>query len=310
MNRPDFPHVIDSSILSAFKSCPQKFNLQYINHWVKGAQNIHLHAGAAFAKGLEVTREAYYCNNHTPEDSIGMGLAALIDAYGDFDGSGSNKDFDRMLGAFEFFFESYPLETDEFEPLTFDSGKRGIEFSFAEPLPIKHPLTGDPIIFSGRADMIGTYAGSIYLEDDKTTSSLGATWPYQWDLRSQFSAYCWAARKSLNIPVKGMLVRGVSILKTKYDTAQCITYRAEWELDRWYEQTLRDISNMIEMWETGYFDYNLDNACNEFGGCMFKDICKSKHPEEWLNSDYIKVVWDPLSRTQKTLEEYEQEWNS
>ena len=225
--RPDFPPILDSTIIGAFRSCPQKANLAYIEHWKPRATSIHLHAGACYARGLEVTRRAFFEDGLPSEDSIALGMQALITAWGDYEApEGSTKTLERTAGAFEYYFSVYPLETDKATPYLLPSGKRAIEFSFAEPLSINNPQTGEPLLYCGRTDQIVDFASGVYLHDDKTTSQLGASWSKQWDLRSQFTGYCWAAAKA-DIPVNGVLIRGVSILKTKYDTAQAITYRSQ-----------------------------------------------------------------------------------
>lgn len=309
MIRPEFPHVIDSSMITTMRSCHQKMFRQYIEHWKIDRESVHLHAGGAFAKGLEVARESFYVNGESEDLAKGKGLHALLTFYGDYQPpEGSAKSLDRMMGAFEFFLDQYPLGDDGFTPLKFADNKHGIEFSFAEPLDIDHPTTGQPILFCGRADMLGEFADGIFLEDDKTTSSLGASWANQWDLRSQFTGYTWAAKKILKIPVKGVLVRGISILKTKYDTQQVLSYRQDWEIDRWEQQVLRDIKRLIEAWKEGYYDYNLDYACNEYGGCLFRDICKSRDPEKWLEANYTKRVWNPIDRKEMTVDEWDSSW--
>jgi len=308
--RPMFPHVIDSTMLSAFRSCPIKMKYSYIEHWKPKLESVHLHAGAAFAKGLEETRKAFYIDGKDASTSEGLGLQALLIAYGDFIPiTNTPKTLDRVAGAFEYFMSMYPLGADGFEPAKLPSGNRGIEFSFAEPLDILHPVTGDPILFAGRADMMGTYAGGFFIEDDKTTTSLGASWARAWEMRSQFTAYCWAAKKAGYNP-QGALIRGVSILKTKYDTLEVVTYRGQWELDRWEAQTLRDIQRMIDSWESGIWDYSLDQACTDYGGCSFVDTCKSRYPENHLETDFEKRVWSPTDRREFTVAEWEASWEN
>ena len=104
------------------------------------------------------------------------------------------------------------------------------------------------------------------------------------------------------LKVDGVLVRGISILKTKYETAQVITYRRKWEMDRWLQQSCRDIERMKEAWLAGYFDYNLDEECNAYGGCLFKRVCMSQDPQPWLEQYYERRVWDPLTHTETRLE--------
>ena len=146
--------------------------------------------------------------------------------------------------------------------------------------------------------MCCSYNGLALGEDDKTTSQLGASWPRQWDMRSQFTGYVWGAKRA-GIKLDGFLVRGVSILKTKYDHAQHITFRPAWEVDRWYAQTVRDLHRWIECWKAGYYDYSLGEACNDYGGCLFAEICKKPNPEEWLPAYFVQRKWNPLTRTEE-----------
>jgi len=301
IQRPPFPTVIDSTILGAFRSCPQKAYRTYVEHWKPRTPSVHLHAGAAFAKGLEVTREAFFVQGLSEDDALAAGLHALITFYGDFEcPEDSAKSCTRMAGALEYYFHVWPLGREEAPPATLPSGAKAIEFSFNEPLDIRHPETGDPLLYCGRLDMICEYAGSLFGEDDKTTSSLGASWGRQWDLRSQFTGYVWGAKRS-GLDLAGFLVRGVSILKTKYDSMPVITYRPQWQVDRWLEQTHRDIQRMIRCWDEGYWDYNLDHACTEFAGCELRQVCLSQDPMPWLEQGFIRRVWDPVARKETIL---------
>ncbi len=299
--RPPFPYVIDSSLMSAFKSCPRKFELEYGLHWKPLAQSVHLVAGKAYAEGLEYARRAFYGDGKSPEEALEIGKKTLIEAYGDFEcPADSAKSLSRTLGALEFYLQNYPLASDVVTPAKLPGGKLGIEFSFSEPLDFLHPETKDPLLYVGRLDMLVSYAGNYYGLDDKTTSQLGASWSKQWDLRSQFSGYSWGAAKA-GIPLKGFFVRGVSILKTKYDTQQAITYRPQWMIDRWYENLIRSLTRMQKMWEEGYFDYNLDHSCDDFGGCMFKKVCLSGNPEQWLAGSFVRREWNPVTRMETLL---------
>jgi hypothetical protein len=308
MTRPMFPHTVDSTILSAFRSCPQKFYRQYVQHWKAKTTSVHLIAGGAFAKGIEDARHAYYVNGASPEEAEAAGLSGLITHYGDFVcPADSAKSLERMCGALEFYFSQYPLGADGANPITLPGGRRGIEFSFAEPLGINHPISGDPILYTGRSDMVAERAGGVYVYDEKTTSSLGASWGRQWEMRSQFTGYIWALKKQ-GIKADGAIVRGVSILKTKYDTLEVPTYRSGYEIDRWEQQTIRDIQRMIDCWRTGVWDWSLDGACNEYGGCSFTQVCKSAEPENWLPVNFAQKVWDPLSRKELSVAEFEASW--
>ena len=287
--------------MAAFKSCPQKANLEFIEHWKLRDQSVHLHAGAAYAAGMEAARTAFYIDGLDEPSSVATGLSALLKAYGTFEcPPESAKSAERTAGALEFYFSHYRLGEDKAIPMTLPGGKRGIEFSFLEPIDLVHPETGDPMLYSGRMDMLCSYEGMNLGEDDKTASQLGASWPRQWDLRSQFTGYVWGAGRA-GIKLDGFLVRGVSILKTKYDTLQAITYRPQWLIDRWYKQLLLDGQRMIEAWSAGYYDYNLDHACSEYGGCPFRGVCQMREPLPLLEQQFQRRKWDPVGRTETVL---------
>lgn len=299
--RPPFPSVFDSTIIAAARSCGRKVELEFFEHWKSKDPSVHLHAGAAYAKGMEVARTRFYVDGASAEDSVAEGVGALLAYYGNFDcPEDSPKSASRMAGALEFYFDRYRLGEDQAIPIILPGGKRGIEFSFAEPIDIAHPVTGDPLIYCGRMDMIANYLNMTLGEDDKTASQLGASWPKQWDLRSQFTGYVWGAARA-GIKLNGFIIRGVSILKTKYDTLEAITYRPEWQIDRWYGQLLRDIERLIKQWKEGYFDYNLDHACTEYGGCPFRQCCLLPDASPVLDLQFERRKWDPIHRTETLL---------
>jgi hypothetical protein len=289
---------------STFIECPRRFLWQYARHFKPTGESIHLHAGGAWATSLETARRAFYDDGKPSDEAKALGLAALIREYGDFQAPpNSNKTLDRMIEAYSYYFTVFPFETDPVQPYKRRDGKAMVEFSFALPLSMDllHPETGEPILYSGRADMVATYAGALSIYDDKTTSSLGASWANQWNLRSQFSGYAWAARE-YGIPVSQIVVRGISILKTKIDHAQVITVRTPHMIDTWHAQAIRDIRRAITCWEEGYWDVNLADGCSAFGGCLFQQPCMSADPEPWLTGgNYAVRIWDPLLREEKEI---------
>lgn len=301
MHRPPFPTVLDSSIIATARSCGRKVELEHFLHWKPGNISVHLHAGASYASGMEAARKAFYVEGLDEETAISAGVQAVIKHYGNFEcPPDSAKSLERTAGALEFYFSRYQLGQDQAVPITLPSGRRGIEFSFAEPIDVAHPETGDPIIYCGRMDMLCDYQSMKLGEDDKTASQLGASWPRQFDLRSQFTGYVWGAERN-NIRLDGFLVRGVSILKTKYDTLEAITYRPDWQIERWYGQLCRDVRRLIAQWTEGYFDYNLDNACVEYGGCPFKNVCLMRDPTMLLEQQFQRRQWNPLTREELVL---------
>lgn len=290
---PRFPEVLDATILSQYR-CPRKFKLATVDRYgPSGGKSIHLVAGGAYAKGLEVARLAYM-RGDSPESCLEQGTLALITEYGDADPGNSAKSLERMVGALEYYFAQYPLDEDPMR-IAVLAGVPAVEWSFALPLPFLHPDTGQPLLYAGRTDCIVEFAGGLYAEDDKTTSSLGSSWGKQWDLRSQFTGYAWAMRE-LGLKPAGVIVRGVSILKTKYETAQAIVNEQPWKIDQWVEHRTALIKRMLADYKDGYWEPALDETCNEYGGCMFKQICDVPPTlrQNWLDTNFEENTWSPL----------------
>lgn len=294
--RPDFPTALDNTTISTFRACAQKAFRAYFQHLHPRGRSIHLVAGGAFAKGLEAARNAFYRDGESPVQAMLQGVRALIHEWGDyppFSDSHPNKSLDQMVLALVEALHHWPLGSDVIVP--FEVGSRnGVEFSFAVPLPgTCHPQTGEPILYTGRIDLLGIYGGALFCEDDKTTAALGPSWGRQWDLRSQFLGYSWALQEH-DYPVAGTLVRGISPQKSGIKTAEVIIYQPPWKIDRWLKQTQRDVARMVECWREGYWDYDFGDACTAFGGCAYAPLCNSQHPEQWIRSNYVRREWNPL----------------
>lgn len=304
--RPEFPVVWDNTMRTALIECPQRFAYEHLYHFRPHRRNVHLHAGAAWATGLEVARRAFYVEGKDEEAALTAGLNALAVAYGDFEPPPkSPKSLPRMMDAFIYFFQRYSLSEDPIQPFVGPNGPM-IEFSFVLPLgdDLLHPVTGDPILYSGRADMVALYAGACTIYDDKTTTSLGEQWGKQWDMRAQFSGYSWAAQQ-YGIPAKQIVARGMGILPTNLDTAIAISYREPWRTERWLYQIKRDIRRAMQLWQEGYWDLAEADACGSYGGCIFRRTCASPDPLPWLKTDFVRRRWDPVIRIEVDMEPLE-----
>lgn len=295
--RPPFPELIDNSAISSFKKCARDWYYGSLRSLAKSGGNIHLHAGGAYAAGLEIARKAFYDDHLTEDEAILKGLEALTRFWGDFEcPEGYAKTYDTMCCALIEYFVQYPMATDIIKPYVLGNGKSAVEFTFALPINVKHPDTGQDILLGGRFDMLGVRDGVLFVEDDKTASQLGPQWMRNWLLDAQFTGYCWAAR-SFNYPVAGAIIRGVSILKNGFGHAQAIVYRPEWQIERWLETTEHTVKMMIAYWQENKYPCELDkHSCNSYGGCSFHQLCESPNPESWIKVNYEKRHWNPLAK--------------
>ena len=309
---PQFPRVITSSLRETFNTCHNKFYKETVCGIAPKGQNVHLEFGGAYAKALEHFRLAYYGDTYAdlpqPEryqHAVTDGLIALMDHWGSYEPpEDETKNWDRLVGAYIHYLINYPPETDHAKPSMFQ-GRPRVEFSFLFEIPeCFHPETKDPMLFAGRFDMLSDFSGGLFVFDDKTTGAMGATWSKQWDLRSQFTAYCYGARLN-DKNVVGAIVRGLCVLKTMFKTQEAIVYRPDWMVERWKDRLVWDTKRMIEMWESGYWPHTGEEsgACSSYGGCPFKTLCMSANEDQFRDTYYKEYRWDPLAREGGRIEE-------
>lgn len=297
--KPAFPRQVDNTARGDFVSCPTKWMYSFMFSITPMAPNVHLHAGGAFAKGLEIARLSFYRDGKSVAESMRDGLEALMQAYGNFVPAPTktgDKSLENVIKAFDSYLRvQYPLDRDRITPHVTADGKHMVEFTFSIPTEVINPSTGDPILYEGRCDMIGRMQDALWVTDEKTTGSLGESWADQWKLESQFTGYCAAARLH-GFPVAGALIRGVGLLKTKITHQEVILTRSSWEVDRWWRQLHRDLKRMVQQYNDFDFDMALaKGACGSYGGCPFEIMCSSPYPERWLNQFRIRK-WEPTRK--------------
>lgn len=297
-SRPPFPKIWDNTMTSDGADCTMKMNYRFFHHLRSNVRNIDLHAGGAYAKGMEVARIAWYTPGRelpSPDAPLLYGARALIKEYGDVDPGDNVKSPDRMLGALESYFQQWNPATDHIKPAII-GGQPCVEFNFSFPIDVQHPETGEPLIYTGRFDSLMHLNGDescVYVYDDKTTKQLGGSWAKQWGLRSQFMGYVWGAKK-YGHNVKGAIIRGTSILKTKYGHAEAIAYFPDWMIDRWYEQLISRIERWKRMWAgVEKWEYNFSSICTQYSGCQYRLLCESETPNDWLEPNYRVEPWEP-----------------
>jgi PD-(D/E)XK nuclease superfamily len=301
MPETPFPDIIDSTMRADFVACRKRFYYSHIKNLRLHATNVHLHFGACFAKGQETFRRSYWSEKspfHRNFNScFAAGASAIIKEWGTYEPEiETKKTLDACLDAFASYLEQYKPDQDPITPHLHE-GEPTVEITFALPIPgVTHPSHGGPILYTGRYDMLAAFGKSpgLYVEDDKTTSALGNAWMNNWKLRSQFTGYVWAG-KQYGYQISGVIIRGIAILKSEITHAQVIEQRPQWMIDRWLEQLRRDVEAMITCWREGYWDYALDGACTEYGGCPYLPLCTSATPENW-ESQYVVKPWNPLAK--------------
>lgn len=297
-----FPRVISSTLRAEFNSCHKKFHFSTLMGLQrKDAQNVHLTAGSAYAAALEATR-THYALHSDYDGAVALGLEALIKSYGNYNPpDGEKKTFERTVAAFIEHLVAYPLASDPIKPSIGPNGVPRVEFTFTFEIPgCFHPVTGDPLLFSGACDELADFNGALFVLDDKTTGGIGPMWSKEWDLRSQFTGYVAGAREQHQLNVVGAIVRGMAILKEQCKTQQAIVYRPEWMIDRWKRRLTWDVQRMIQMWKDEYFPNTGEEsgACTHYGLCPFHELCTTNpaFEQNFISTAYEVARWDPVKR--------------
>ncbi len=244
-------------------------------------------------------RIAYYGEGKTPLESFAAGAERIIHEWGEAepDLPYGTKTLESCLVALLSTIEEYPLDSDPIKPLMIN-GKPAVEFSFALPIPdVFHPVTTEPILYTGRFDMLAVYNDALFICDDKTSNRLGDYWKKQWEMASQMTGYQYIA-KQFGYDIQGIIIRGVGILKREITHALVIEQRSKHLTEIWLEQLQRDVRRMIRSWEEQYWDYSLDDACTAYGGCSYIGLCKAKEDKlsGLINSEFEVREWNPLEK--------------
>ena len=303
-----FPKSVDSTMLTTFDSCPTKFFQEFVLRRVPIGRSIDLHAGGCMAEAFDLIRSWYYTNTYSLEECYQKAFVVFVRKWGWLDPPLMNyKDFYNSWAAVMAYFEQYPPEYDYFQPVRKEDGTPATEFRFAIPMDVSHPDTGDPLLFSGRADLLCQPDNDprVYVMDEKTTKTMGPQWAYQWPMRGQFYGYTKAARE-YGYNCVGAVVRGIAIQQTQFKFQECVITLDDWQLETWWQNAQFKAQQAVNYYidcrkaesqsqRHGAWPKSFGDACNDWGSCRFMDLCTSRKPWEIYES-WEERIWDPLAQ--------------
>ena len=279
MPKYPFPTSVSASALSNFKRCEKLSEYYTFQRIVPKEKSGHLTTGGSFAVGIERVRRSYYVEKNDAKKALLDGVRAMWEDFGENEGIG-NKNWLTLTHALCAYFDEWPLGKDVLTPMVF-ANDTAIEFDFAAALPINHPVTGDPMLYSGRSDAICQGHQALWNVDEKTTAGIGPTWASKWQMRSQFIGTKWAVGQ-YGYVLKGTMVRGIAILKYETKFAEHPAIVSSLMVDRWLESTISTIERMIKCWKDGAFAYNFDDGCNMFNSlCDYATLCQAQDASQW-----------------------------
>jgi len=296
--RATFPEVVDSTIVLA-SACPVKFFYERCLNLAPHQKSIHLHAGGAFAHFVQITREQFYKEHKTLQQSMLIAMREFINFWGDYEApENSYKSFENTLAAAFDYFRVYNPASDHIQPLIKSNGDPAVEFTFGIPIPIAHPVTGQPIIYAGRCDMLGLLNGRMkVIVDEKTTYTFTESWAKNFAMRGQFLGYTWSAQQ-FGEAIRGAIIRGIGIQQKDIKHQEAMLTFPQWQIDRWYVEMLQKVQYLKVCWEKNEWPVNYGDICSSYGGCAMMDLCTSQNPEVWFDTFAVRP-WNPLDPINK-----------
>ena len=311
-----FPATLHfSTDFDVFQVCQYKWALIRLFHWRRYVKNIHLTAGGEFATAMELTRNAYYKQGLSVEDSIAVGKKWILEEYAGlyfadgYDDTKEAKTPERMAYVFEKLWEQYPLHLEPIHPFIMENGELSVEQEMKVPLDRLHPTLGEPLVLVGTLDKIGLQNTIVKGVDEKTASQIKEKTQENMDMLrtiGQFVEYCSMANRLPEIygdlQMQHFVIHKI-VVKKSYSKTDSIINRFEFNIDFWYQKTwwknmLRQVDTMLKGFEHLQTEGNLDyflraygSSCNMYNKpCQFTAHCTSGACQDLTTQDFKQVV--------------------
>lgn len=304
----------DSTCLGLIKTCPRLYQYTILDGWTPKDESIHLRFGIEYHTTLEQYDRAR-AEGYKHDESINGAIRNLMIRTHDWEvdedtRAGKYKNRRSILQLTIDYLDHF--KDDPAKTVILDNGKPAVELSFRfeldfGPGPFNGHFEGidgsvyQPYLLCGHLDRVVEFNGQLLVMDRKTTTTTPSEYYFrQYEPNNQMTLYTLAGKMVLHSPIKGVVIDAAQVLiDSPNKFVRGFTYRTPGQLEEWV-QDLRIALNTAESYATaGYWPQN-DTACNNFGGCRFRDVC-SKDPsvrENFLKADFIKLApedrWDPL----------------
>ncbi|MDR3572247.1 MAG: PD-(D/E)XK nuclease family protein [Anaerolineaceae bacterium] len=310
----------DSTSLGWLKTCPRLYQYIMIDGWSGGEESPHLRFGIEFHAALELF-DRLMAQGSSRRDALNATLGATLQCIRDWSPdreskAGHYKNPESLIGLIIDYLDNF--SDDPCKTYIKADGTPAVELSFrfeldwgpaswecfpgnADDTERLDITPGQPYLLSGHLDRVVDFNDQLLVMDRKTTTTtLGAYYFNKYEPNNQMSLYILAGRILLQAPIRGVIIDAAQIKLTEPNAfARGFTYRTEDQLEEWLSD-LHSLLTMNEIYaENNYWPMN-DTACDNYGGCRFREIC-SKSPsvrEKFLAAKYTKLPeserWNPL----------------
>lgn len=287
-------YYYDNTKMSDFQECPRKFAIRHIWDLVPNNKSMPLYFGEFMHDCLSKWYE-------TGDEEQAL---AIWEEYEDNQWD-EKRTKSKGIDIFKEYVKTYP--TEPFKIL-------------ANELPFEVLIKreyGHEFYLTGKIDLVVEWhGGNKYILDHKTSSRLGSTYFKQFKPGRQMLGYCFATQELLDIDITGAFINALAVYKSKFaferglvsftprDFAEYIFIipRIMQEMavaERNYAHDVEVFDN-YSPWDimNSHFLPNWD-SCFNWGGCPYRDICKSHGAKSVIDAGYREEHWDPREEFKK-----------
>ena len=275
--------IWDTSSLSSFSSCPRMYNWTNLQGYKSKSYGTALGFGSAVHEGFEVLDMKKF-KGATKEEATAAAVKHVLLEFGESLNQSEDKarGLTAALRAVTWRAEEY--WEDLFEIATMPDGEPCLEQRF------EVPFGNGEYRFSGRIDKVVQLEGKLYLCDIKTTkTTLDSNYFGNFMPNNQVFAYLWAGREVLGLDIAGFIIDGVQtgVHFTRFDRS---VYNVPSDLImEWYKDTIDVLDTSTKYFNNQHYPADF-TACNNYGGCRFKEACSSSPSRRnlFLDNDFDK----------------------
>lgn len=306
---------INSSSLSLIQTCPRKSFYSLHERWKSRTGSPPLVYGSAIHKAMEVfyshtskereipvnfeeSAEAMAHGDSAPErhflyDAISGFIAAAepLRNLPDTDKRSIPSGVWVLSHYFKTYInDTYVIHSDDNGPIV----ERSFSIPYYEDKNLKIELFGQ-IDFALRNEL----TGEVLPGDHKTSSQLGSEFFNRIKPNHQYTGYLIGAKETLGLDGEHFLVNGIQV-KAIPKTAlggppsftRQITRRNEQDFAEFKDALIAAVRNYLRWSETGVWPIGVVDACANYGGCQYLDICSQPNElkQNILESKFYKEI--------------------
>lgn len=288
---PIIDRPIDNTAMTAYMTCPRKYDLSMRQHRRKaGTLSPALAYGSAFHKLLEV--------HYRTGGDVDAAYIALVKGWEEHGKVDDHRTRDRAWMEYGNYVKHYGAPENE--------DAKTVGYPDSPLVEISANVTWDGAVhpYAGKIDRIIELQGQYYVEDHKTTSRMGDYYFKQFELSNQMMGYVWIARKLIpSIKIAGVRINAHCVLKRDSKFARQIISFSDDRLDEWAENYNIWAKKIQNSYAVNDFPGNYSACDGKYSMCEYAGVCAMppKLRERTLEFEFEINPWNPLETEEEEV---------